>query len=387
MPESTPTWRTVDGDVVHGLQRLIYTSEYDAIRKVHRYRLEHLRYFADGRVSWGYGSGTDLAGLRAALADGTLVLRPPEGTEVFVPGLGPVTIGPAEQRWTAEMLLGDLADELDRLNDRPDSSHRAYTAFVDYAEEPTPVLLEAARAAYLAIPEHRRIFFLGDMDQNDVPARVLLAADGDRIAARAHGRTLVVSPKKRDWALDYFRRERPALERWEARRTADGPEIAAAAPVTFGRRHWPNGWPADPGVEVLQNGYPAAVVHDGREYRSVEHAYWALSTDDPAWHDRIAAADRGHDARTAGMEAPRRPDWAERRLAVMLELLRDKYRRNPAVAAVLLGTGDARLLAGDAESRYWSVSGQEGTNWVGRLLEVARSELAADAVRDSRPAS
>ena len=57
----------------------------------------------------------------------------------------------------------------------------------------------------------------------------------------------------------------------------------------------------------------------------------------------------------------------------MAALLRDKFERHPAMAATLLGTGDARLLYDDWASKYWSSS---GANWLGRLLEVVRSELA-----------
>ncbi|KHD73324.1 hypothetical protein MB27_35595 [Actinoplanes utahensis] len=342
------------------------------------YQLTSLAYYADGLITWGHGDGTDFAGLREALADGTLALAPPAGAPVHVPGLGGVTVTAEKTWWTVEALLGDIADEVDRLNDRPDSSHRAYQAFLDYAAAPGEATLEIARAAYHAVPEHRRIYMLGDMDQNDVPVRILLAEIGAEIPARSPGTTLTVTARSKDGALEYFRGQQPALDRWQARRTADGPEITA--PLTIGRRVFPMGWPEDPGVEVLQTDYPAVVVHQGREYRSVAHAYWALSTSDPGRHDRIAAADRGFEAAALAAEAPRRDDWAAGRLAVMGALLRDKYRRHPALAATLLATGDARILSsGEMESRYWSTAGREGTNWVGRLLEVIRSELAASS--------
>ncbi|SDS28146.1 DUF7638 domain-containing protein [Actinoplanes derwentensis] len=101
MPDSTPTWREVDGDVVHGRQRQIFTRSYDGA-----YRLEPLACFADGLIS----HGGDLTGLRAALADGRLTLSPPEGTEVWVPGVGVIVSGPADRAWTAGMMLEDLTD-------------------------------------------------------------------------------------------------------------------------------------------------------------------------------------------------------------------------------------------------------------------------------------
>jgi len=182
-----------------------------------------------------------------------------------------------------------------------------------------------------------------------------------------------VTPEKQQWALEFFRRGERAVAEWRSRKAADGPETATGVPLQLGGHVYPMGWPEPPGLEVLQIDYPAPVVHDGREYPTVMHAYWALSTGDPAWHDRIAAAGRGLGARDLGEQAPRRDGWPAARLGVMAALLRDKFDRHPAMARRLSDTGDARLLYDDAGSRYWN-SG--GANWLGRLLELVRSELA-----------
>jgi predicted NAD-dependent protein-ADP-ribosyltransferase YbiA (DUF1768 family) len=377
MPDSTPTWRRVDGDVVHGLQRLIYESRYDHVLQVRRYRMVPLTYFADGLVSWDLGKATDLDGLREALSDGTLTLDPPEGTEVAVPGLGVVIAGSRESPLTVEMLLGDIADDLARLAGRPHSSRLAYDAFLAYAADPTDAALATARERYLAIPGHRRIYFLGDMDQNDVPVRVLLAAPGESIEGRDPGSVVTVTSETREWALEYFRELARAFGRSIARRSADGPETAGTAPFLVRWTGYPNGWPEPPGPEVLQNDYPAVVVHGGHEYRSVTHAYWALSTGSRGLHDQITATGRAAEAEALGREAPRRDGWADARLGLMGALLRDKFHRHPAMAATLLATGDARILYRPSDSRYWA-TGDNASNWMGRLLEVVRSELVAE---------
>jgi predicted NAD-dependent protein-ADP-ribosyltransferase YbiA (DUF1768 family) len=60
----------------------------------------------------------------------------------------------------------------------------------------------------------------------------------------------------------------------------------------------------------------------------------------------------------------------------MADLLRAKYRQHPQLAAGLLDAGDAPLLAQDDP---WVADGFWGgaRNWLGRVLEVVRSELAA----------
>ncbi|MET8998972.1 NADAR family protein [Amycolatopsis sp. NPDC004169] len=363
MPDSTPTSRTVGDDVVEGRQRLVF------IRNSNYYALGTLGVFADGAVLWNHET-TDFNGLRAAFDDGTLTLTPPEGAPLVIDGTATGTVPALKSRLTPELVIGELADEVDRLNDRPDSSRRCWNAVLAYAADPTAAHLELVREAYHAVPGHRRVFVLGDMDHHDVPVRILLAEAGETIPARNPDRTLTVTPELREWALGYFRRSEAGVAGEQARRVADGPETTV--PLVVGGTVYPSGWPDPAGLEVLQIDYPAAVTHGGREYASVMHAYWALSTDDTGWHDRIAAAPRGIDARSLGEEAPRRAGWPAARLGVMAALLRDKFERHPAMAETLLSTGDARLRYNDRGSEFWS---SRGADWLGRLLELVRSEL------------
>jgi predicted NAD-dependent protein-ADP-ribosyltransferase YbiA (DUF1768 family) len=381
MSASVPAWRLVDDDMVRGRQRPVFVRERNSFRPEPGYTLQPLAYFADGVIHWPFGPQLDLDGLRRAFDDGTLTLDPPEGSTVSVhaTATAAATLTAVESALTPDLVIGDIVDELDRLNDRPDSSARCWDALMAYADDPSEANLAVLRERYLAVPEHRRIFVLGDIDRNDVPVRVLLAAPGETIPDRNPGSETTVTAEVRERALDYFRTSKRGLASARERRAADGPETAAALPFTVHRIVYPRGWPDPPGQEVLQNDYPAAVMHGDREYRSVVHAYWALSTSDPALHDAIAGADRGYDAARAAEHAPRREGWAAARLAVMGDLLRDKYHRHPEMAATLLATGDARILNAGGTSPYWDVSGFEGTNWVGRLLEVVRSELAAEA--------
>lgn len=60
----------------------------------------------------------------------------------------------------------------------------------------------------------------------------------------------------------------------------------------------------------------------------------------------------------------------------MAMLLRAKYTQHPQMAQTLLASGDAHIVYVDFDS-YWSSAGERASNWIGRLLEVIRSELAA----------
>ncbi|MFJ1702762.1 hypothetical protein [Kitasatospora sp. NPDC088346] len=64
------------------------------------------------------------------------------------------------------------------------------------------------------------------------------------------------------------------------------------------------------------------------------------------------------------------------RPALMARVLRAKFAQHPAAARVLLATGEAPIRYGDPGSAYWGEQGRSGRNWMGRLLELVRAELA-----------
>lgn len=146
------------------------------------------------------------------------------------------------------------------------------------------------------------------------------------------------------------------------------------------------GWPDGLGAHVLRNEYPAEITVDSVSYPTVVHAYWALAAADPATAEQIRAADRPHDAEKLAGQAVIRPDWPVIRIAVMARLLRAKFAQHPQLAETLLATGDGRIVYSSFASGYWNV-GRQGRNWMGRLLEVTRSEIAAErAFSPAQPA-
>jgi ribA/ribD-fused uncharacterized protein len=137
------------------------------------------------------------------------------------------------------------------------------------------------------------------------------------------------------------------------------------------------GWPADPGVLALRNEYPAAITVDEVSYPTVVHAYWALAVADPATAEQIRTAARPHDAEQLAEQAAIRQDWPSVRIAAMARLLRAKFTQHPHLAEILLATGDGRIEYTSFGSGYWNAGRGNGRNWMGRLLELIRSEVAA----------
>lgn len=114
---------------------------------------------------------------------------------------------------------------------------------------------------------------------------------------------------------------------------------------------------------------------------TVEHVFQALKTTDELDRSEILAARRPGEAKKLGSKVTLRPDWESVKLGVMANLQASKYR-DPALRALLLGTGDAELVEGNHWcDTFWgrctcAKHADEGQNWLGRILMVQRSVLS-----------
>ena len=124
----------------------------------------------------------------------------------------------------------------------------------------------------------------------------------------------------------------------------------------------------------LSNFYAASIWVDGERYATVEHAYQAAKTDDPASRRLIREAATPAIAKRLGRCCGLAPDWDSRRLGVMLDLVRKKFE-NPLLRAMLLATEDAVLVEGNTwNDTFWGVCRGRGENWLGRILMQVREE-------------
>lgn len=360
--------RIEDGRRIHGVARPIFIHNFS-------YHLTNLLVFADGAIHcWEW---VDLDGLRAKLDDGWVVTRVPEGGEISAFELGRWKAAEPSFGLTPGMLLGEVADDIERLNGRPDSTDRCLAALDRYLESRDEADRRALRDAYLAIPEHKRHYSLGDMDNKDRPLVILCTDIGEAPIGGWFEDDGPVTEAMREWALRYFADRDRARAEYATRRPADDPPEPPAGTVHLGGRVSPNGPPEDAGLAVLQNEHPSPIEAGGTVYPTVKHAYWALSTADPAMRERIRTAERPYGAQKLAEEAPRVPNWPRARTAMMAALLRAKFDQHPHLAEILLGTGDAPIGYTGMDSDHWITGGEEGRNWMGRLLELVRSELHA----------
>lgn len=364
------TFRVVDGERIEGTWRPIFIHNWT-------YHLTDLLIYADGAIwCWEW---VDLDGLRAKLAEGWIATEIPPGARASAHQLASWVFDEPRVWIDPDDFVVQVADEIDRLNDRPDSTDRCLEVLDRYLASRSEEDRRSLATAYLAIPAMDRRYALGDMDSKDWPLRVLCTPVGDEVIGEpeAPDRFGVVTEDMRRRAFDYFAEQDRDRAEYADRREPDDPLGPSAGPVNLNAVVYPKGWPDDPGVLVLRNEYPAVIEVGGVRYPTVTHAYWSLSTDDPDAAERIRTAERPYDARKLAEQAVRRPEWSDMRAGVMAALLRAKFTQHSGLADALVATGDARIYYSDPGSDYWHAGGDRGRNWAGRLLELARAELIA----------
>jgi ribA/ribD-fused uncharacterized protein len=126
----------------------------------------------------------------------------------------------------------------------------------------------------------------------------------------------------------------------------------------------------------LSNFYTAEVVYEGIEYKSVEHAYQAAKSLDPAERNEVAMASTAGIAKKLGKHVTKRDDWDEIKLAVMFDLVMQKFKNHADLREKLIATGDQELVEGNWwGDRFWGVCKGTGENHLGKILMRVREEV------------
>ncbi len=127
----------------------------------------------------------------------------------------------------------------------------------------------------------------------------------------------------------------------------------------------------------LSNFYECKVVIDGKPYKSVEHYYQSMKSDDPKIQDDVASTPTPAAAKKMGRHVTLRSDWERIKDAIMLKALRAKFSI-PELAKKLLDTGDVVLEELNSwHDTYWGVDSStgRGQNKLGMMLMQTRDEL------------
>lgn len=124
----------------------------------------------------------------------------------------------------------------------------------------------------------------------------------------------------------------------------------------------------------LSNFSPSLVTLDGIEYPSVEHAYQAAKSHNEHYRWCVTRCPTPTDAKRLGRSVPLRSDWSHVRLAVMEQLLRQKFSQL-FFRQKLVATAPHELVEGNYwHDTFWGVCNDVGENHLGRLLMRIRDE-------------
>jgi ribA/ribD-fused uncharacterized protein len=143
---------------------------------------------------------------------------------------------------------------------------------------------------------------------------------------------------------------------------------------------------------AFSNLYRSPIRFEDREFPTAEHAYqagkpvkekvreWILSAPSPAL---VAMA--AHGLYTWDIV----PNWSRIKVDRMRQVLRAKFTQHEDLRALLLSTGNARLVeAGrtdNAVNREWGEVNGKGMNKLGVLLMELRTELRKEQVTSAKP--
>lgn len=129
----------------------------------------------------------------------------------------------------------------------------------------------------------------------------------------------------------------------------------------------------------LSNFWPCLVEYNEITFPSVEHAYQAAKSSNPAEQKVLSVMRTPGEAKRRGRVIDLRPDWERMKVAIMTYLVYQKFSSNPPLRKKLLATGDAELIEGNTwGDRYWGVYAGEGRNQLGKILMFVRQSLRED---------
>eukprot|EP01062_Namystynia_karyoxenos_P005604 TRINITY_DN11940_c0_g3_i1.p1 TRINITY_DN11940_c0_g3~~TRINITY_DN11940_c0_g3_i1.p1 ORF type:complete len:1330 (+),score=353.10 TRINITY_DN11940_c0_g3_i1:119-3991(+) len=159
-----------------------------------------------------------------------------------------------------------------------------------------------------------------------------------------------------------------------------GQDTAAGPPVRF------YGFTGEWGH--LCSFWPSPFEVGGAVWPTLEHFFQAMKFAGTPHADDVRAAQTPELARQIGKDRsrPLRADWDRVREDVMFCGLRAKFSQSATCRAVLLSTGQRRLVFSDSSDDYWGIGpAGDGQNVLGTMLTVVREEIQQATVRFCGP--
>jgi ribA/ribD-fused uncharacterized protein len=119
----------------------------------------------------------------------------------------------------------------------------------------------------------------------------------------------------------------------------------------------------------------------GKAWPTTEHFFQAMKFEDRAAQEEVRKANSPMLAARMGRDRKRklRRDWERVKVGIMREAVEAKFRQHDELRALLLATGDAKLVEHTDNDDFWGDGGDgSGRNELGRILMAVREALRGD---------
>lgn len=125
--------------------------------------------------------------------------------------------------------------------------------------------------------------------------------------------------------------------------------------------------------------YPITI--NGESWPTSEHYFQAQKFNDAAYRAKIRKANSPSLAARLGRDRSQklRRDWESVKVEVMRTAVMAKFTQHADLRALLLSTGDAKIVEHTENDDYWGDGGNgSGKNMLGRILMETRDQIRID---------
>jgi len=127
----------------------------------------------------------------------------------------------------------------------------------------------------------------------------------------------------------------------------------------------------------FSNFWRCSIIWGGQVWPSSEHLYQALKYEgtDNTFSQLIRKAQTPRDAADLGRRGRNiRPDWDNIRVAIMEQVVLEKFVQNEDLRRVLHATGNEEIREVFPGERFWSYADGRGRNELGKVLMRVRDK-------------
>jgi N-glycosidase YbiA len=132
----------------------------------------------------------------------------------------------------------------------------------------------------------------------------------------------------------------------------------------------------------FSNFAPFPIYLDSERWPTSEHYFQAQKFADEVYRQKIRKARSPMQAARLGRDRKQRlrPDWEAVKDGIMRRAVMAKFTQHEELRALLLSTGEAKIVEHTENDDYWGDGGDgSGKNMLGRILMQVRQELRIES--------